>query len=411
MPFMYLFSSWRICNYCPACKQVTCLGPNGIAAQLLALQDLLRWPHPKVTVSEIPDLDDGTSAYEDDLIRVWAVGKPAVPWNAPRATCSSDVELIALAQPLKKATHSDNGASDSTSSSSEDSGSKDSMADTTAAADPDSVQMDCIGMPETQATNKPGTKQFSDSESCSDDTSDSGSDGNQQQQAFNRIDHVLAGGGSPADVFAAMKPTACQRPAPLAVKRRLPIDPGALRAPMPQQSLHKTSTGDVELAHMPKRAKQNGRDKQEWSAIREHKSNVRVVRNAAGSIGKHADGAIAFVVFLKRSGRWLLLNFASEVRAPCQCVLAQVSSLWPSSTSKLSLHNASHTRVWLCIALKASAHYPLLFPFRTWHLMTLRSPQCGHSAFAAVHGLHCEHQSLILVKPDIACKACWNVCP
>lgn len=201
----------------------------------------------------------------------------------------------------------------STSSSSEDSQTKQN----TDAQKPDaeSILVAGLGIEQAcQAYGKPVIHHSSESEDSGDDTSDADEHGTGgvQQQVFSRLDCVLESGGPAADVFAAMK-AGMQQTSSQALKRQLPDDVCGRTAASVQQPRGVASAGGSAPLRMPKRTKQNGWKRTEWDVVKDHKSNVRVARNAAGSIGKHADGAAAFVVFMKVSGRWLLLNFASEV--------------------------------------------------------------------------------------------------
>eukprot|EP00892_Ulva_mutabilis_P005072 jgi/Ulvmu1/2937/UM149_0016.1 len=296
-------------------EKVTCLGPNGIAAQILALQDLLRWPHPKVTVLEIPDLDDGSPAYDDDLIQVWAVGKPAVPWHTPCVTHMSDstVHTGPLDPSPGAQTIADKDVSETSSSSPSEASKSEGSAHGGAPAvethgdypsGPSGAQ-DTDGLEADDSESQSGDS--------SDDPPDSGTGCDQQLHVFDRLDHVLAGRGSAAEVFAAMKARKLQNTASLSAHGRLSAASGGAHKPQ-LQKLSKSTPSDASVLHAAKRPRQNARDTVAWNAVKERKSNVTIARNAAGSIGKYADGAAAFVVFAKRSGRWLFLNFASEAQ-------------------------------------------------------------------------------------------------
>lgn len=297
--------------------QVACLGPNGIAAQLLALQDLLRWPHPKVTVFEIPDLDDGTPAYEDDLIRVWAVAKPAVPWHGPRMP-SVDTKMDITGQAGSPGEAGSAGGSESgacTSDSSKDPAELANTAQGSAAEGepvPDAWERIHHPCAEAEATTSIG-----DSGTSSEEVVDSDCEFAQQMRVFETLDSVLASKGSPAEVFAAMKQARVNCNNSLAPKRRREPDQASdVVKPRGQKPSERCPVDAVKLQNVPKRSRHSGAEQPAWDAIKEPKSTVRIARNAAGSIGKHADGATAFVVFVKHSCRWILLNFAAEVTTP-----------------------------------------------------------------------------------------------
>jgi hypothetical protein len=62
------------------------VGPNGTGAYLRSLRHLFEWSHPTVNVLEFSDMDSGHPAYEDDLIRVFALTSPAFDWTPPPTT-------------------------------------------------------------------------------------------------------------------------------------------------------------------------------------------------------------------------------------------------------------------------------------------------------------------------------------
>lgn len=277
---------------------------------MLALQDLLRWSHPKVTVLEIPDLDDGTPAYEDECIRVWAVGKPSVPWQGP-CTLTIDKHMPDSGQAGSPETSSASSESASASDSSEDAAELENGAGVSPAAGaamPDSITQSNAPPPREHATMPAiGT------ESSSDDSSDSDCEGDPQMQVFGKIDSVLAARGSASEVFAAMMQASRKPSESAALKRRRDDDAIQHALPVKHQETEAVLLDAAQLQSVPKRGHHGGVQRAGWDAVTEPKSSVRIARNAAGSIGKHADGAAAFVVFVKHSCRWLLLNFAAEV--------------------------------------------------------------------------------------------------
>lgn len=306
-----------------AVEQVTCLGPNGIAAQLLGLQDLLRWPHPKITVFEIPDLDDGTPAYEDEFIRVWAVAKPAVPWHGPCISIMDKKMNISgqAESPEKPASTSKSESGACTSRSSEESAQLGNTAQGSAAAGGP--------VPATPKTHplspvEKATTSIDDSGTSSEEAAESDCEGAEQMRVFGTIDSVLAAKGSRAEVFAAMKQAKLNSNTSLAsTRRRGPDCVSDVVHPGCQQQSERSPIDAVKMQNVPKRSRHSDPGQPAWAAIKEPKSNVRIARNAAGSIGKHADGAAAFVVFVKHSCHWMLLNFAAEVMTLCSDYSAQ----------------------------------------------------------------------------------------
>ena len=105
------------------CVQVTCVGPDGTGVHLRALRHICRWPHPAIDVLEFSDMDCGQAAYEDDLIKVFALTNPAFDWQPPDGQATEAqgeaCEAVTVSAPRRVLHHEDTDPSATAPSSSD----------------------------------------------------------------------------------------------------------------------------------------------------------------------------------------------------------------------------------------------------------------------------------------------------
>ena len=293
---------------------MTCIGPNGVAAQLQALQNLLRWSHPKVTVSEFPDIDDGTPVYEDDAITVFTITKPSTPWNKPQFT-SSRGPVLDTAGTSANGTAAGSTPTSSTSQSSSEDTSESEGSQVDDGEENEGKDVRAVAGGSVEALSDSEEESSSDSE---DDSQGACPQTLQQQQQFRRMDAVFSSGGLEKDVVSNIRSCIFGNRAQPSIPQHRPAatqhstareQPGGKRGLFDEYEA---------LGRTPRRVRSRAGAAQSNHIVEtfsnSDKAGVVVARYATGSIAKQSSGAYGFLVQIKGSDRFLLLSFASDVR-------------------------------------------------------------------------------------------------
>lgn len=308
--------------------QVTCIGPNGLAAQLQALQSLVRWSVPKVTVSEFPDMDDGTPVYEDDAIVVFAITKPSTPWNKPHfaskeqhsAGCATGISADRAVEKDKQAGSSATASRSESSSEEDTSETEDSEVDATEENHSKVAEGDLQGSGE--ATSDSEEESSSDSDG---DTKGACIQNLEQLQLFQRMDAVLLGGGTAKEVVSNLRSCISENRVQNGIPQRTAASAQPLTASELSGGKRALLNEQPALSQTPRRVRSRVNAVHANHKIpafsNSDKGGVVVARHATGSIAKQASGASGFLVQVKGSERCLLMSFAADVRNSHDCAV------------------------------------------------------------------------------------------